>query len=100
MTFIIGKQIATLLGRRLMEDWKKTTCDTVLSVARALKKCGRRRNDELKRRIINKDKDLLQEYFRQAERLIRKNKKEEEIETVQTLIFISQVADYILEECE
>jgi vacuolar-type H+-ATPase subunit E/Vma4 len=55
---------------------------------------------ELKRRIINKDKDLLQEYFRQAERLIRKNKKEEEIETVQTLIFISQVADYILEECE
>jgi vacuolar-type H+-ATPase subunit E/Vma4 len=56
--------------------------------------------NELKRRIINKDKDLLQEYFRQAERLIRKNKKEEEIETVQTLIFISQVADYILEECE
>ena len=55
---------------------------------------------ELKRRIINKDKELLQEYFRQAERLIRKNKKEEEIETVQTLIFISQVEDYILEECE
>jgi hypothetical protein len=61
---------------------------------------GGNRMIELKRRIINKDKDLLQEYFRQAERLIRKNKKEEEIETVQTLIFISQVADYILEECE
>ena len=55
---------------------------------------------ELKRRIMEKDKENIKKYFKQTERLIRKNKHEEEVATVQTLLFIGQVQDYILEEAE
>lgn len=53
---------------------------------------------ELKRRIINKDKELLQEYFNKCKDKIRTTG--EDAETLSTLIFIEQVQDYILEECE
>jgi len=55
---------------------------------------------ELKRRIIEKDKERIKTYFNQAKRLIRKNKQQEEIATIETLLFIEQVQDYILEEAE
>lgn len=55
---------------------------------------------ELKRRIIEKDKENIKAYFNQAKRLIRKNKRQEEIATIETLMFIEQVQDYILEEAE
>lgn len=53
---------------------------------------------ELKRRIINKDKQNIKEYFSKAKNFIRNN--EESTETLATLIFIEQVQDYILEEAE
>lgn len=55
---------------------------------------------ELKRRIIEKDKEHIKAYFNQAKRLIRKNKQQEAIATIETLLFIEQVQDYILEEAE
>jgi vacuolar-type H+-ATPase subunit E/Vma4 len=53
---------------------------------------------ELKRRIINKDKDLLQEYFNKCKDRIRTTG--EDADTLATLIFIEQVQDYILEEAD
>jgi hypothetical protein len=61
---------------------------------------GGSRMKELKRRIIEKDKENIKTYFNQAKRLIRKNKQQETIATIETLLFIEQVQDYILEEAD
>ena len=53
---------------------------------------------ELKRRIINKDKENIKEYFNKCKDKIRTTG--EDADTLATLMFIEQVQDYILEEAE